>query len=131
MQQSFDELKKFFRRDRFVENNGIEIIEVTDKHAVCRAKINDNHLNANDCVQGGMLFTIADFTMAVLSNALHPVTVTSTANITYIAPCFGATYIEAESKEIALSRHNCVHEVTVKDDKGNLICVAQINGFVK
>lgn len=129
--QNITELKEFFSRDRFVENSDIEIIEVNENHAVCRAKIADKHLNANDCVQGGMLFTIADFTMAVLSNALHPVTVTSSATITYIAPCKGAEFIEAESKEVALSRHNCVHDVTVKDNFGNVICVAQINGFIK
>ena len=43
----------------------------------------------------------------------------------------GAEYIEAESKEIALSRHNCVHAVTVKDNNGNVICTAQVNGFIK
>lgn len=129
--QNIKELREFFSRDRFVENSDIEIVEVTEEHAVCRAKVSDKHLNANDCVQGGMLFTIADFTMAVLSNALHPVTVTSSATITYIAPCKGAEYIEAESKEVALSRHNCVHDVTVKDNCGNVICVAQVNGFIK
>ena len=129
--QDVTELKEFFKRDRFVENSDIEIVEVTEEHAVCRAQIADKHLNANDCVQGGMLFTIADFTMAVLSNALHPVTVTSSATISYIAPCKGATYIEAESKEVALSRHNCIHDVTVKDNEGKIICVAQVNGFIR
>ena len=129
--QNITELKTFFSRDRFVVNNDIEIVEVTESHAICRAKISDKHLNANDCVQGGMLFTIADFTMAVFANAIHPITVTSSATITYIAPCKGAEYIKAESKEIALSRHNCVHAVTVKDNNGNVICTAQVNGFIK
>ena len=129
--QNITELKNFFSRDRFVANSDIEIVEVTDSHAICRAKISDKHLNANDCVQGGMLFTIADFTMAVFANALHPVTVTSSATVTYIAPCKDAEYIEAESKEVAISRHNCVHDVTVKDDKGNIVCVAQVNGFIR
>ena len=129
--KTVEELKEFFKMDRFVASCGIEIVSVDEEKSVLRAKVNDMHLNANDCVQGGMLFTLCDFAMAVLGNALHPVTVTSSASITYLAPCRDTEYIYAESREVARARHNCSHQVKVYDDKGNIVCTAQVNGFIK
>ena len=129
--KTVEELREFFKRDRFVASCGIEIVSVDEEKSFLRAKVEDVHLNANDCVQGGMLFTLCDFAMAVLGNALHPVTVTSNATITYLAPCKDTTYIYAESREIACHRHNCVHEVKVYDDNGVTVCLAQVNGFIR
>ncbi|MBR1747384.1 MAG: PaaI family thioesterase [Clostridia bacterium] len=129
--KSVEELKEFFKRDRFVAACGIEIVSVDEEKAILRAKVEDAHLNANDCVQGGMLFTMCDFAMAVLSNALHPVTVTSVATVTYLAPCKDTEYIYAESREVARHRHNCVHEVKITTDDGVIVCTAQVNGFIK
>ena len=129
--KTVEELREFFKKDRFVASCGIEIVSVDEEKSVLRAKVTETHLNANDCVQGGMLFTLCDFAMAVLGNALHPVTVTSNASVTYLAPCKDTTYIYAESREIARHRHTCAHEVKIYDDNGKTVCVAQVNGFIK
>ena len=129
--KTVEELKEFFKRDRFVEMSGVEILSVDEEKSLLRVKVEEKHLNANDCVQGGMLFTLCDFAMAVLGNALHPVTVTSGASISYLAPCKDAEYIYAESREIARHRHNCSHQVKVYDDNGKVVCTAQVNGFIK
>lgn len=126
-----ESLKEFFKADRFVVENGIEIVSVDKNKSLIRANIEERHLNAGNSVQGGMLFTIADFAFAVLANFLHPVSVTSSATITYLAPCRDTAYITAESKELSRHKHNCVHEVKVYDDKGNTVCIAMMNGFIK
>lgn len=128
---STDELKKAFALDGFVAHNGMEIVSVDGDRSVVRADVKDRAINAAGSVHGGMLFSIADFAFAVLANYLHPVTVTQSASISYIASCADTAYITAESREIAVYRHNCVHEVTVYDDKGRVVCVAQMNGFIK
>lgn len=53
-------LLEYFKKDRYIIKNGIEIIEITDNKAVCKAKVTPEHLNAEDVIQGGMLYTIAD-----------------------------------------------------------------------
>lgn len=126
-----ESIKKFFEKDRFVLTNGIEIIELGEDFAVCEANIEDRHLNANDVVQGGMLYTLADFTFAVLANHLHPVTVTQTASITYLSPCKNTKKIRAVAKETALFGHNSVSEVKVYDDKDTVVAIATVNGFRK
>lgn len=46
--------------------------------------LNKNHLNAYGGVMGGVIFTLADFAFAVLSNQLHRPTVAQQVNINYL-----------------------------------------------
>lgn len=129
--EKLKELKKFFERDRFVKANGIEIIKADGESAICKASVVDNHLNANDAVQGGMLYTIADFTFAVLANHLHPITVTQSASISYINACKNTAYITAEAREISRTNHNSVVEVIVKDERDTIVAIGMFNGFIR
>lgn len=128
-EERLNALRKFFTADRYVALSGIEIDEVTDEYAQVRAKILPCHLNAGGAVQGGMLFTAADFAFAVLCNDKHPVTVTHSANISYIRAAKTES-ITARAVEITRTGHNCVVEVTVKDAEGNIVCVCCMNGFI-
>lgn len=123
-------LKRFFEDDGFVKLSGIEITEVTDEKAVVKAKIGDAHRNANGAVQGGMLYTLADFAFAVLGNHLHPVTVTQVGQISYVKAAY-TDEVTATAREKIRSGHTTVSEVEIKDDKGQVVCVCTFNGFVK
>ena len=125
-----DVLKKYFAKDGYVKLSGIEIAEITDEKAVVSAKIQPDHLNGNGFVQGGMLYTMADFAFAVLSNHLHPMTVTQCGQITYLRPA-KAERLTATATETARAGHNTVSEVVVQDDKGTVVCTCHFNGFVK
>ncbi len=123
-------LNRFFADDGFVKLAGIEIAEVTDEKAVVKAKIGDEHRNANGAVQGGMLYTIADFAFAVLGNHLHPITVTQVGQISYVKAAY-TDEITATAREKIRSGRTTVSEVEIKDDKGQVVCVCTFNGFVK
>lgn len=123
-------LRHVFLNDRFVRLAGIEIVGVDDEKAVVGADIKAEHLNANGHVQGGMLYTLADFAFAVISNWLHPVTVTQVGHVSYLVP--GVTKrVTAEARERVRAGHNTVCEVLIRDDSGKVICVCEFNGFVK
>ena len=123
-------MRAFFKEDKFAKSAGIEIIEITKKLSLVRAKITAEHLNSLGTVQGGMLYTVADFAFAVLANYLHPETVTQCGNITYIRPAI-TSEVTAIAKEIECVGRTCIVEVTVKDDKGDTVCVCHFNGFIK
>lgn len=124
-------LRKFFEKDRYIIRNGIEIVEINEKFAVCSVDVNDNHLNANNVVQGGMIYTIADFTFAVLSNYLCDIyAVSQSATISFLRPA-ACKKLFARSEELSATAHNCVHKVTVYDENDSVIAIAQINGFIK
>lgn len=122
--------KRFFQDDGFVKLAGIEIVEVTAEKAVVKAKIDDRHRNANGSVQGGMLYTLADFAFAVLGNHNHPVTVTQVGQISYVKAAI-TDEVTATARESVRSGHTTVCQVTVQDDKGQTVCICNFNGFVK
>ncbi|MBR2623369.1 MAG: PaaI family thioesterase [Clostridia bacterium] len=123
-------LKNYFAKDGYVKLSGIEIAEITEEKAVVCAKVNPDHLNGNGFVQGGMLYTLADFAFAVLSNYLHPMTVTQCGQITYLRPA-KTDFLTATARETARAGHNTVSEVLVQDASGAVVCICHFNGFVK
>ncbi len=123
-------IKRFFEGDGFVKLAGIEIVEVTAEKAVVKAKITDAHRNANGAVQGGMLYTLADFAFAVLGNHNHPVTVTQVGQISYVKAAM-TDEVTATAIESVRAGHTTISQVVIHDDKGQTVCVCTFNGFVK
>lgn len=119
-----------FEKDAYVKLSGIEIVEITDESATVRAKIQAEHLNANGAVQGGMLYTLADFAFAVHANHLHPMTVTQGGHIHYIRAAI-TDEVTATAVERVRSGHNTVSEVVVRNGAGETVCICTFNGFVK
>ena len=76
--------KKYFEDDQFAKLLGIEIRELSQTQAIVTAQVKKEFLNANGCVQGGMLYTMADFAFAVLQNYIHPMTVTQGGQVHYL-----------------------------------------------
>ncbi|MCR4661827.1 MAG: PaaI family thioesterase [Clostridia bacterium] len=125
-----EKMNEFFEKDNYVKISKIEIEEVNDNYAVVSTKIEDIHLNASGAIQGGLLYTLADFAFAVLNNYLHPTTVTQVGTITYIAPGLSKK-IFAKAVEKTRVGRNTVCDVEVYGDDGKIICECRFNGFVK
>lgn len=123
-------VRNFFKGDAFVEDIGIKIAEIHTEKATITADVLPKHLNGNGCVQGGMLYTLADFAFAVHANYLHPATVTQCGHINYLRPAFCKRII-ATAKETARTGHNSLSEVVITDENGCVLCVCNFNGFIK
>lgn len=121
---------KIFEHDGFVKLSGAKVVALDENRAIVRADIEEKHRNANGCVQGGMLYTVADFAFALLSNYLHPVTVTQSGHISYIRAAY-TSFITATATETVRAGHNTVSEVIVRDENEQIVCVCNFNGFVK
>ena len=123
-------LKKFFEEDAYAAISGMFITGISKETAFVEADIKDIHYNADKVAQGGMIYTLADFAFAVISNYLHPKTVTQSGHITYLRPA-ACKHLKASAREIARNGHNSVGEVIVENECGDIICVASFNGFIK
>ncbi len=127
----FEELRNFFGNDKYAtEQTGIVIDSIGDGTAQCSMDITPMHLNALGGVQGGAIFTLADFTFAVASNTINNATVSLAVQITYHKPAKGKKLI-SNAEKISFGRHVCYYSVTVKDDVGTLVATATVNGFCK
>ena len=66
--RNLEEAKAFFEKDYFAMGCGIQIDEVGEGTSKCSFEIETRHLNGGGIVQGGAIFTLADFAFAVAAN---------------------------------------------------------------
>lgn len=126
---SKEKLEKFFQDDIFAMDMGIKIENISDGMAVCSMTINKSLYNAGNVVQGGAVFTLADFTFAVAANGTGRHTVSQGANISFIRPGTG-TKLVATAQRISEGKSTCLYSVTVTDDKDRKVAHVTVNGFV-
>lgn len=123
-------VKDFFDGDLFVKHCDIEITDAKEAYCECRMKISDKHLNAGGVIQGGAIYTIADFTFAVAANCDGKATVTHNTNITYLKPG-KSKYLVARANKLSCGKSTCLYEVKVLDDNEVCIAYATVSGFIK
>lgn len=124
------EMLKFVENDRFAKFIGIELVKVEPGYALAQMKITENHLNGLNLVQGGAIFTLADYTFAAASNSKGFATVSINTNISFLKSPNGKI-LTAEAREISYSNSLCIYNVDVFDDDNTLIANLTSTGFIK
>ena len=116
------DLRAFFAGDRFAAGAGIELLEAAEGFARARMKVEPRHLNAAGVVQGGAVFTLADFAFAVASNSHGTVALATGAHVSFVKGVRSGTLV-AEAREEACTRRISTCAVRVTDDAGNLVAL--------
>jgi acyl-CoA thioesterase len=69
-QPDLESIRRYFRADRFATGLlGISIADARPGYCKVEMDINENHINGAGVIQGGVMFTLADFAGAVASNS--------------------------------------------------------------
>ena len=119
-----DPVKRFFKNDKFAERANIELLSVSPGQASAKMTLHPHHLNGYGTVQGGAIFTLADFVFAAASNSHGTVAVAINVSITFMkAGTTGALW--AEAREISRNFKLGSYTVEVKDDQGDLVALFQ------
>jgi len=116
------DLRSFFGGDRFAARNGIELLEVQEGRALARLAVSGEHLNAAGVVQGGAVFTLADFAFAAASNSRGNVALAIEAHVTFLRAA-RAGFLLAEAREESCSRRLSTCTVRVTGEDGELIAL--------
>ena len=118
------QIEQFFHRDEFARHCGIELVSLAPGHAVARMTLGPQHLNGYRTVQGGAIFTLADFAFAAASNSHGTVAVAINVSINFLkAATSGA--LQADAREVARNPKLGTYQVNVTDAEGQLIAVFQ------
>lgn len=131
MMVNFDTLesaREFFYKDKFAVNTGIKLDEITGDEAICSLELTDDHRNAYGGVMGGVIFTLADFAFAVLSNQIHQLTVAQQVDIHYLsAPKGDKLFAKATCRKSG--RTSSIINVDISDDTGRDVAQFIGTGF--
>jgi acyl-CoA thioesterase len=122
-----ENMKEFFKRDLFCKHCGIELMEVSKGTAKAKMVITPNHLNGVGSVQGGAIFTLADFAFAAASNSHGTVAVAINVSISFVKAVNKGTLF-AHAQETSINPKLATYDVKVTDENGSLIAI--FNGMV-
>ncbi|MCR5837728.1 MAG: PaaI family thioesterase [Lachnospiraceae bacterium] len=126
---NIEEAKEYFKKDRFATDNGSVLEELSEEHSLCSMVLNDSHKNANGGIMGGVIFTLADFAFATLSNNIHMPTVAQQVSINYLgAPKGSKLFARAYCKK--KGRSTTIINVDVTDDTGRDVAQFVGSGFL-
>lgn len=128
---NFDTLesaREFFYKDKFAVNTGITLDEITAEEAVCSLNLTEDHRNAYGGVMGGVIFTLADFAFAVLSNQIHQLTVAQQVDIHYLSAPKGDKLI-ARATCRKSGRTSSIINVDISDETGRDVAQFIGTGF--
>jgi acyl-CoA thioesterase len=122
-----DKLLDFLNNDRYARLTGIEVIEIGEGYCRTKMEIRNEHLNAANVVQGGAIFTLADFAFAGASNSRGQLSLAINASIMiFKGKSTGTLY--ASAKEITEPKRIGAYDVIVTDENEEII--AKFSGLV-
>lgn len=127
-------INEFFDNDKFARMTGAVIEEITDSSVVCSLSLNENHYNAGGTVQGGAVFTLADFAFAVASNLAdlkagnEAITISQSSAILFFRPANGDKLI-AKTACLQKGRKISVYRVTILDSPGTTVAEMTVTAY--
>jgi len=124
------EVFELMKKDQFVRYNGIELTEIGEGEAIGKMTITPNHLNGLGTVQGGALFTLADYVCAAAANSRGKSAVSLDGQIDFLKSVSKGT-LTAHAKEISLGRTIATYNVTVTNEDNQLIAIFHAKFFRK
>jgi acyl-CoA thioesterase len=125
------DLKKFFENDRYAAHSNIKLTEVELGCAKARMEIiPEIHHNAAHTVQGGAIFTLADFAFAAASNSHGRIALAINVSINFINPGTTGT-LHAEAREISCNYRLATYLIDITDDSGKPIATFSATAYRK
>lgn len=121
-----EKLKDYFQNDRFATSNGIKLVEVGKGYCKAMLEIEDRHLNAANVVQGGAIFTLADFAFGYAANSQGQLALAINANISFLKGKSDGTLF-ATATEVSVPNRIGAYDVLITDEDGTVI--ARFNGI--
>lgn len=118
-----ESFRRFLENDRFARLLGIEILEAGEGFARCSLKIGDAMLNAKGVTQGGALFSLCDFTMALAANSRGRVALTVQSAVTYLKGTRKGDVLTAKTVELSCGNSIANYRVDVFNAADELVAV--------
>jgi acyl-CoA thioesterase len=117
-------------QDRFAAHIGITLESVESGHARARLRIAPEHLNGVGIVQGGVIFTLADFAFAAAANSTGSLAVAIDVSISFLKAVTEGELV-AEAREEAAAGRTSTSLVRVTDQAGTLVAIFKGTAYRK
>lgn len=126
----YEKLIRFLNeQDHFVKDIGIKIEFIREGFARVRMDLEDRHLNANNFVNGGALFTLADFAGVCAASSYGNRITTVTSSVSYLKALPEREAVYAFGRVIKAGKHIIDIDVQIVDEEGNMYMQSSFSFF--
>jgi acyl-CoA thioesterase len=115
--------QKMFDDDRASQALGMRIVAIRPGFAKLTMTVRAHMTNGHSTCHGGFIFSLADSAFAFACNSHNLATVASACVIDFLAPAYAGDELTAEAQEQALVGRSGVYDVSVTNQKGQLIAL--------
>lgn len=112
-----------FANDQASKAMGMRFDAVGPGYARLRMAVREDMLNGFRICHGGFITTLADSAFAFACNSYNEQTVASGVAVEFVAPGRAGDTLVAEAKEVFLAGRTGVYDITVINQKGELVAV--------
>jgi acyl-CoA thioesterase len=112
-----------FANDRASQGLGMEITGIGPGYAKITMPVREDMLNGFSICHGGFITTLADSAFAFACNSYNEQTVASGISVDFMAPGRPGDLLTAEAREVFVAGRTGVYDITVTNQKGELIAV--------
>jgi acyl-CoA thioesterase len=130
MEHRIKKLEQILLNDRFASSNNIHLVSIGKGEAIAEMTVAENHLNGVNIIQGGALFTLADFAFAAASNSHGRIAVAANATINFFKGVSSGK-LTAKAKEHSSGKTLATYIVEITDEEGNKIALFNGTAFLK
>ncbi|MBO5680993.1 MAG: PaaI family thioesterase [Lentisphaeria bacterium] len=127
----YNQLKEFLNtKDHFCKENGMQILSISEGCAEAEMIVTEHHLNGMRSVQGGALFTLADFACAAAINSFGMAAVSMSASVSFIRPGINMKRMTAVAKLVNKGKTTTVLDVDVIGENGKVLLHSMMTGHL-
>ena len=109
--------------DRATRALGMQVTAISPTSATVTMTVRADMLNGHATCHGGFITALADSAFAFACNAGNEMTVASGLSIDFLAPGREGDVLTAEGVEVSRAGRTGVYDVTVRNQRGELIAV--------
>ena len=127
-----DKVRLFFEKDVYaVDTTGAYIVSISEDEARCGMKVEHKHINGSGIVQGGALFTLADFAFGVLADSKGHPQVSVSNTISYLRPGELGDTLTAVAKVVSTGNKICFYKVDIYNQDSKHLATMDVTGYIK
>ncbi|BAU24030.1 phenylacetic acid degradation protein [Caldimicrobium thiodismutans] len=108
-----------YKNDRLFAFLGAEVTDMGEGFAEVSMTVTENHLNAADVCQGGVIFTLADLAFALASNSYGTLALAINATINYFKPAKIGDTLKARAEEFNRGKSLATYHITITKEGTN------------
>lgn len=124
-------IKENIEAEPYARYLGIKLLELSEGHSIVMMKVRKEYDNIFGITHGGAVFSLLDVAFGSAANSYGTVAVAININVSYIKPSLNGNILTAEAIEVTRSNRISNFNITVKNEKDEILAVSQAVAYLK